>query len=341
MSLTPTQPMPIGTTTAAEPAVMVQGWPAHLALRFDADRPAPSAQDQAADPPVTRLTRREHTGPLRVQKALYPERSSICHATVLHPPSGIAGGDQLHIDVQVASLAHAVLTTPGATRWYKAAGRPAAQHIRLDVASEGKLEWLPAENLLFVDADAQLSLQLHLQPGARTIGWDMVQLGRSACGERWSAGHIMLDNAIYLDGQLLMTESADWWAQQLFPEPEVAAQSQQALQPERDPWLDQWPLFGMLWAVGPALPLHDYEQLAQQTRWDAVLRSGLTRLPMPAPTAPRIADGERGEPVYELLLLRCLATDAQTLRAHLVDVWRALRPPMLDTEPQDLRLWAT
>jgi hypothetical protein len=40
------------------------------------------------------LARREYPGPLRIQKALYPEGSELCHAIVLHPPAGICGGDK-------------------------------------------------------------------------------------------------------------------------------------------------------------------------------------------------------------------------------------------------------
>ncbi len=65
----------------------------------------------------TVLRENRHCGPLRVQKALYPEGDAVCQAIVLHPPSGIAGGDQLAIAVDVASGAFAQLTTPGAGKW--------------------------------------------------------------------------------------------------------------------------------------------------------------------------------------------------------------------------------
>jgi urease accessory protein len=62
-------------------------WQANLALRF--------AEREGG----TILAASRHEGPLRIQKALYPEGRDICHAIVLHPPAGICGGDHLHIDV--------------------------------------------------------------------------------------------------------------------------------------------------------------------------------------------------------------------------------------------------
>jgi urease accessory protein len=168
----------LGTTAVAA------GWRAELALAFDSTARG------------TRLAMQRHRGPLVVQRALYPEGPAVCHAIVVHPPGGIAGGDELAIDVAVAPGAHAVLTTPGAAKLYKGAGRSAAQDVRLRV--DGIVEWLPQETIVYDAALATLGLALDVARGGFALAWDVVTLGREAMGERFESGSIdsALDVAI-------------------------------------------------------------------------------------------------------------------------------------------------
>ena len=114
----------------------------------------------------TVLSERRHRGPLRVQKALYPEGRDVCQTILLHPPSGIAGGDRLHIAVNVGPQAHAQITTPGAGKWYRSGGEDAAQTLAFTVGADAILEWLPQETIVFDGAQARMETQVSLAADA-------------------------------------------------------------------------------------------------------------------------------------------------------------------------------
>jgi len=174
----------------AEP--VAQSWKAQLHLGFD-------KRDGR-----TVLAERRHDGPLVVQKALYPEGDAVCHAIVVHPPAGIAGGDELELDARAGAGAHALLTTPGAGKWYRSAGAWASQKLRFEAA--GALEWLPQETIVFDGARARLETEVHLQGDARYLGWEILCLGRTGSGERFGKGEIRLRSRLYRDGKLLWLE---------------------------------------------------------------------------------------------------------------------------------------
>jgi urease accessory protein len=152
----------------------------------------------------TVLAERRHDGPLVVQKPLYPEGDAVCHAIVVHPPAGIAGGDELELAARAGEGAHALLTTPGAGKWYRSAGPWASQKLRFEVA--GALEWLPQETIVFDGAMAKLGTEVRLQGDAKYLGWEILCLGRTGSGERFDKGEIRLDSRIYRDGKLLWLE---------------------------------------------------------------------------------------------------------------------------------------
>lgn len=140
----------------------------------------------------TCLSENRHLGPLRVQKALYPEGDAVCQAIVLHPPSGIAGGDHLHIAATLGAGAHAQLTTPGAGKWYRSAGADASQSIDFELGEGAILEWLPQETIVFDGARARMETRVSLADDSAFIGWDILCLGRAAAGERFARGRFDL-----------------------------------------------------------------------------------------------------------------------------------------------------
>jgi urease accessory protein len=166
-------------------------WKARLELGF-------APRDDA-----TILAHRRFEGPLVVQKAFHPE-PGVCQAVVVHPPGGIAGGDELEIDVGVEPGAHALLTTPGAGKWYRSSGSMAAQRLRL--RSAGVLEWLPRETIVFDGARAMLDCEVELERDGAYCGWEVLCLGRTGSGERFGSGSLRLATSVRRDGRLLFRE---------------------------------------------------------------------------------------------------------------------------------------
>ena len=129
-----------------------------------------------------------HSGPLRVLRPLYPEGEGICHHVLVHPPGGLVGGDELHLTARLQPGSHVLLTTPGATRFYRSEGATALQRTRLHLADGARLEWLPLEAIAYSGCRAQNHLSAELAPGAEMMGWDALTLGLAAAGQPFEAG---------------------------------------------------------------------------------------------------------------------------------------------------------
>jgi urease accessory protein len=137
---------------------------------------------------VRSVARYRHDGPLRILQSLYPEGGAICHNVLVHPPGGLVGGDTLDIRVDVGPGAHGLLTTPGATRFYKSAAETAAQRLHARLASDARLEWLPLEALAYNQCWAENRAVFELAPGAELMGWDVTALGLPAAGQPFAQG---------------------------------------------------------------------------------------------------------------------------------------------------------
>ena len=123
------------------------------------------------------VARHLHTGPLRVLQSLYPEGDAICHNVLVHPPGGLVGGDTLDISVTASGQAHGLITTPGATRFYRSAGELAVQQTHLTLQDQARLEWLPLEAICYNHCLAENRLTVNLAPKAEFMGWDVTALG--------------------------------------------------------------------------------------------------------------------------------------------------------------------
>ena len=137
------------------------------------------------------VARHEHEGPLRLLQTLYPEGDAISHNVLVHPPSGLVGGDELDVQIRVGAGAHGLVTTPGAARFYRSEGAPAIQRTRIEVEAGGRFEWLPLEAICYSGCIAENHLDLQLAPGAEAMGWDLCALGLPEAGQPFVAGSLL------------------------------------------------------------------------------------------------------------------------------------------------------
>lgn len=250
------------------------------------------------------LERKTHDGPLLVQKPLYPEGDEVCHAIVVHPPGGIAGGDELTLEVKTGKAASALLTTPGAAKWYRSAGPRARQNLSFDVT--GVLEWLPQETIVFDGALAELESEVNLGAGAAFIGWDIVCLGRTGSGERFARGSYRFATRVRREKKLLWIERGriDGGGRLL----------------ESPAGLAGKPVFGTLFA----------SFLNFDRKILAIMRN------------EKPPGGDGGVTLLPgILLARYLGDSGEAARRYFTALWRILRPVLAGREANEPRIWRT
>jgi len=141
-----------------------------------------------------------------VQRPFFPEGPGVCHVYVLHPPGGIVGGDQLRVGVEVGGGAHALVTTPAATKAYRTSGPCSTLENRLGVAAGGALEWLPQETILYDGSALRARTRVELAAGAAFLGLELVCFGLPARDEGFARGRCQLAFEVWRDAAPLVLE---------------------------------------------------------------------------------------------------------------------------------------
>lgn len=153
----------------------------------------------------TILSKTSRKGPLTIQQPLYAEDGS-CHIYLLHPPGGLVGGDVLDLAVYAGENTHTLLTTPGATKFYRSQGQHAMQTQTLTAADGSMLEWFPQETILFEGAMGNLETTVHLAPNAVFMGWEILCLGLPALKKTFAKGRLQSTATLFNDGIPLLFE---------------------------------------------------------------------------------------------------------------------------------------
>jgi urease accessory protein len=252
------------------------------------------------------LAARKHDGPLVVQKSLHPEGDGVCHAIVVHPPAGIAGGDELLIDIRAGEGAHALLTTPGAGKWYRSAGARASQRVRIAALAGSAVEWLPSETIVYDGALADIAWEARLAADARLIAWDVFCLGRTGSGERFERGDCRLEARVYRDDRLAWLERGC-----------IDAGSGVASSPAG---LDGHAVFGTLVAAAPHIAA-------------ATIAACRAVQPRNGEIAVTLLPG--------VLLARYRGDSSEAARDCFAALWTVLREPVIGRTAVPPRIWST
>lgn len=256
----------------------------------------------------TVLSTRRHEGPLTLQRPFYPEQDGTCHLYILHPPGGIVGGDSLNIDVLCEENTTTLITTPGASKFYKSNGFTACQNQNLMVKEHACLEWLPQETILFDTARVDSSTRVQLSEKASFIGWEIVSFGRPACKEEFVQGMFKQSYEIWKDNEPLLIDRV------IINDRAEVFNSLWGLQ--------TLPVMGLLTVVNNDSSKLTIACLKIQEMIDDVSRLSVTV-------------------IGSVLVCRCLDTNSMSIRNRFIEIWKIIRLLVLDKEPCEPRIWAT
>lgn len=276
-----------------------QGWKAHLNLGFK----------QTISKTV--LASRTQSGPLTVQRPFYPE-GDICHLYLLHPPGGVVGGDELNIDVVLETSANVLITTPGATKFYRSGstkkqGKLAKQNQILRITDGCCLEWFPQENIFFEHTNSQLLTQVKLEGAAKFMGWEINCYGRPASNEIFEHGKVSTRLELFRNNQPLILDG-------------LTVGENNALSSATS--LNNYPCFGTFIATDSTQKMLDQarEVIANTATVDQHI--GLTL-------------------IDDILVARCLGQYAEQVSTTLKLIWLILRPVINGREACQPRIWST
>ncbi|MGJ7610230.1 MULTISPECIES: urease accessory protein UreD [unclassified Variovorax] len=258
------------------------------------------------------VARFRHDGPLRILQSLYPEGDTVCHNVLVHPPGGLVGGDTLDIDIEAADGSHGLITTPGASRFYRSEGELALQRTRIRLAAGARLEWLPLEAICYSGCQAENRLSIEVAPGAELLGWDVTALGLPNANQPFERGTYL--QHIEVPGVWLERGRIDAADHRLLQSP-IGLGGHRCMA-------------SLFFVAGTPLA---------RARRDALLAQARTLLE----ASPLFDSAGATSPHGEIVVLRVLAPVVEPAMHLLRQVWQAWRSELWQLGAATPRIWAT
>lgn len=272
-----------------------QSWKATLKLRYENKLGK------------TYLIEKAHSGPLMVQKPFYPETPLCCHTYLIHPPGGIAGGDRLDLSAYINSHAHALITTPAATKFYRSVGPQARQTQTIHVAKDACLEWLPQETVYFSQANVYNKTFINIDETSALMAWEIQCLGLTAQQQHFDEGSCFQKLEIWQDDKPLLLETNRFQGGDNF--------------------------------LQSACGLNDHKTLATFVIKDPQQKLSKEMIMSHLPKDDSIVSSCTY--VNGLFIIRAMGQYAEETKNYFIHIWQTIRPLVIDRSPCVPRIWNT
>lgn len=284
-----------------------RSWLASLSLSFEA----------RTDKTILKNTIRK--GPLGVQRAFYPEQNGCAHVYILHPPAGIVSGDTLDLTLNMGKNSHALITTPGAARFYRARNAtPCAaeqtQNVTFHLENNATAEYLPMETLVYTKANAINRLNIHLKGNATYIGWEIICLGLPHIKQAFNDGFLRQSTTLFHDGKCIFHDRMALAANDVITSQKIALGGNHVV--------GNMLLFSG--AIKEQKQTDELVALCRQavTQFGRDLHIGVTQL-------------------QQVVIVRYLGDCSEQCRKIFSAIWQATRPFLLTQEATTPRIWFT
>ncbi len=130
--------------------------------------------------------------------------------SIVNPTAGFFDGDQLDINIEVATGAKLVLSTPSASRVYRTRSGAAAVSVQhFSVGENASLEWIPEPFIPHAEARYVQRTRIDLEPSSSLLYFDWIAPGRVAMGEIFAYQQLRWELDLFLGGKLIARERYD------------------------------------------------------------------------------------------------------------------------------------
>lgn len=135
-------------------------------------------------------------------------RTNALQAVMINSSGGLTGGDALNWAFELENNTALTVTTQACERVYAASSDVARTTIKIDVAKDAKLAWLPQETILFDNGAYARQIEISLEKNSELFMVEPVVFGRKAMNETVQKGTFQDRWRIRQDGEIIHAEDA-------------------------------------------------------------------------------------------------------------------------------------